>query len=1111
MSKRIKGITIEIGSDTVGLQKALSDVNKKSTALRTELTDVERLLKFNPGNVEALAQKQKLLTEQVGATTEKLNQLKEAEKQVQDQFEKGKITEEQYRNFRREIEFTEGSLNSLNNKIKNMKEEQQNAEAATKTLGNLLRATGTDAEGLAKVVGDRIATAFKNGTASTKDLERAIDLMAKEALGADLDLEKLKKSLSSLDIGSSIKKVEKELKGLAKEAKNAEQEVFDLKVGIENVAGALVAGGGIAGTISQALDISTLERKIDISFEVPEASKNSIKQAVRDMEAYGVDAESALEGVRRQWALNKDASDDANRSVVNGASIIASNYAGIDFTELIQETNEISNSLKISNEESLGLVNSLLKMGFPPEQLDIIAEYGTQLEMAGYNAEEIQSLFAAGVETGTWNIDNLLDGLKEGRIRMAEFGDEVPKTTANLLKNTNISEQQLMKWGKSVAKGGKEGSKAMEEVSKALLGVEDETTKNLLGVQIFGTMWEDQGENILDTVLGASEQLSNLKDNQDSLNDSVTRMDADPLVQLKQAGADVKEALEPLLGVIAESAGAIGEWAKENPKLASTITAIAVAIGVLIGAAAAIAPIVTAVAAMGGATAAAGAVLAALTGPVGIAIAAVAALGFAAYKTSEELKKPALEIEGFGDKVSEETQKAVGSYLDLNDQATVAINQLAWSQQTVTEEMANNLTAIYGEMGDAILSEMKADHEAQLAETSNFFSRTSSLTEEEEAKILANLQANQEEQQAKVTEGQSRISEILTTSKDEKRAITEAEQMEIAAIQEEMKVTAVRVMSESEAEQEAILENLKTNATEITAQQAAEVVQNATKQKDDVVKEAEDQYNNAIAEIVRMRDESGVISEEQAKKLIEEAKKQRDGVIDGAEATHQKVVEEAKAQAGEHVSQVDWETGQVKSKWQVMKEDVGQKMSDMGDDISDKWDRALFITKIIGKEIKEEGIQKFVELRDGIKEKIESARDTISTVLAEIKGFFTNLVLKIPTPELPKLPKFNLETSSTEVLGKTITYPTGFGVEWYKKGGVFTKPIVFGNAGFGDVNEAIVPFEGPHADRIATLIADRMPRSQENTQNFHFYQHEISPSEVARKNKQALRELGMGL
>ena len=77
-------------------------------------------------------------------------------------------------------------------------------------------------------------------------------------------------------------------------------------------------------------------------------------------------------------------------------------------------------------------------------------------------------------------------GLKEGRIRLAEFGQGVPKATKELLANTNISAKQLQKWGQEVAKGGDSGRKAMQEVAKALMGVKDETTRNALGVAIFG-------------------------------------------------------------------------------------------------------------------------------------------------------------------------------------------------------------------------------------------------------------------------------------------------------------------------------------------------------------------------------------------------------------------------------------------------------------------------------------------------------------------------------------------------------------------------------------------------------------------------------------------------
>ncbi|PFD95614.1 phage tail tape measure protein, partial [Bacillus sp. AFS023182] len=53
----------------------------------------------------------------------------------------------------------------------------------------------------------------------------------------------------------------------------------------------------------------------------------------------------------------------------------------------------------------------------------------------------------------------------------------------------------------------------------------------------------------------------------------------------------------------------------------------------------------------------------------------------------------------------------------------------------------------------------------------------------------------------------------------------------------------------------------------------------------------------------------------------------------------------------------------------------------------------------------------------------------------------------IPKPEMPKLPHFSLETGSKEIAGKTITYPTGINVDWRAKGGIFTRPTIFGMNG----------------------------------------------------------------
>lgn len=113
MADRIKGITIEIGGDTTGLDKALSGTNKEIRNTQSQLKDVERLLKLDPSNTELLKQKQKLLAEAVGETKDKLNALKDAERQVEEQFKQGKISQEQYEALKREIIATEEQLKSL--------------------------------------------------------------------------------------------------------------------------------------------------------------------------------------------------------------------------------------------------------------------------------------------------------------------------------------------------------------------------------------------------------------------------------------------------------------------------------------------------------------------------------------------------------------------------------------------------------------------------------------------------------------------------------------------------------------------------------------------------------------------------------------------------------------------------------------------------------------------------------------------------------------------------------------------------------------------------------------------------------------------------------------
>ena len=144
MASRIQGITVEIGGDTTKLQTALKGVNSSIKSTQQQLKDVNSLLKLDPGNTELLAQKQKLLSEAVGETKEKLAALKTAAEQANTALENGEISQSQYDALQREIIETEQNLRSL--------------EAQANQSATALQKIGATGEKL-KTVGDNISSA----------------------------------------------------------------------------------------------------------------------------------------------------------------------------------------------------------------------------------------------------------------------------------------------------------------------------------------------------------------------------------------------------------------------------------------------------------------------------------------------------------------------------------------------------------------------------------------------------------------------------------------------------------------------------------------------------------------------------------------------------------------------------------------------------------------------------------------------------------------------------------------------------------------------------------------------------------------------------------------
>lgn len=142
-SKKIKGITIQIGADTLGLDSALKGIEQKSKKATDELKDINKVIKTTGDSAAMWEQKQKLLNTALEESKKKLQLLEDAQEDVNKQLENGKINEEQYRAFQREVEYARNEVNKYGKEL-------DEANDKIHELGNTSDAAADDMNDLGK-------------------------------------------------------------------------------------------------------------------------------------------------------------------------------------------------------------------------------------------------------------------------------------------------------------------------------------------------------------------------------------------------------------------------------------------------------------------------------------------------------------------------------------------------------------------------------------------------------------------------------------------------------------------------------------------------------------------------------------------------------------------------------------------------------------------------------------------------------------------------------------------------------------------------------------------------------------------------------------------------
>ena len=161
MAGTIKGMTIEIGGNTEPLNQALKSTNKEISATQKELNEVNRLLKFDPKNTELIKQKQEILGEQINNTKTKLDALRQAQQQLDNQMKNGgEVSSAEYRKLQREILATEDSLKRYNSQLDDTNQKIDVLGQNATKMNNAMQVAGA---GVLALGGALAGTALKAG------------------------------------------------------------------------------------------------------------------------------------------------------------------------------------------------------------------------------------------------------------------------------------------------------------------------------------------------------------------------------------------------------------------------------------------------------------------------------------------------------------------------------------------------------------------------------------------------------------------------------------------------------------------------------------------------------------------------------------------------------------------------------------------------------------------------------------------------------------------------------------------------------------------------------------------------------------------------------------
>lgn len=532
----IKGITIEIGSDTKKFKSGLAELNKSSKDLQNELKYVNQALKHDPKNTELLRQKQELLTKSVSETKSKLEALKAAKEKADKDMASGtEVNQEEYRRLVREISTTKNSLKNLTKEMKNFGSVSAQQIAAA---GEDVQEFGGKIETVGKKVSVASATSAAALGASVKLASDYTDAVAKVGTVADLQsvsLEKLRDDM--LQLSTETGRGAGEIADATYQAISASVDTADAVSFVGTSVGLAKAGFletadavDVLTTIINAygLEASDAGRLSDILIQTQNDGKTTVNELSQSMgqviplaSAYGVNIENLAASYAQ---LTK-----------NGvATAQAGTYLKSMLNELGDSGSDVGEILKSKTGKSFGqLMNDGMSLG------DVL---GILNDSVNGDSEALAGLWSSS-EAGTGALSILSSGVGAFNDELGNMQDSTGNV-ADALETLSTPSAKAQESLNAVKNAGIElGSAALEAIAPLL-------------------------EQLAETVKSLTERFSNLS----------------PATQtVIVAVMAILAALGPVIIIIGQLITAVGTIMTVAPAVATALGAVKIAIAAIGG------------------------------------------------------------------------------------------------------------------------------------------------------------------------------------------------------------------------------------------------------------------------------------------------------------------------------------------------------------------------------------------------------------------------------------------------------------------------------------------------------------------------------------------------